>query len=242
MKITFTIDCRRMNVNCKTLIVESELIIVRSIKKRLTEWGSHDHIVVKNLQNAIHHLSSTEEISLIALNFDLIKNGITTDTLDQLHQKFQVPFVFYTAYKAHIDLTDPEVCFIRPVDKETIVDIMSATHHKSQNNGSIIIKDGNVRVKVNSNDILYLESENNYLNLVTNKKKYLIRSSIEKFLEKLSDPNFVRIHRSYAVNILKVGAVNGKYVLIDQEKCPLSRTHKREVLHRFLETDRRGLV
>ena len=98
---------------------------------------------------------------------------------------------------------------------------------------SIIIKDGHLNVKVKLSSILWLKSENVYVEIKTKEKIYLVRNSLDKFLEELIDENFLRIHRSYAVNVNQVKAVNGQYVIVADEKIPLSRKFRDDLLIKF---------
>ena len=82
-------------------------------------------------------------------------------------------------------------------------------------------------------DILWIKSDNIYLEVKTEDKTYLVRNSLDKFYEELNDIDFLRIHRSYVVNLKQIKAVNGQYIIIGAEKIPMSRSLRDELLIKF---------
>ncbi|CAL2083265.1 LytTR family DNA-binding domain-containing protein [Tenacibaculum sp. 190524A02b] len=84
--------------------------------------------------------------------------------------------------------------------------------------------------KVYISEILYLESDRNYLTFVLNNKKLTIIDSLKKWETLLITSSFVQIHKSYLVNVNHVNKYSGSYVFINDQKIPIGRTYK----HQFL--------
>ena len=77
------------------------------------------------------------------------------------------------------------------------------------------------------NDIQYIKSDNVYVEIFTEGHRYIQR----KFLGQISKElpaQFVRVHRSYLVNMDRVTELNKTFVLIDDQKTPVSRKFKLE--------------
>jgi DNA-binding LytR/AlgR family response regulator len=77
------------------------------------------------------------------------------------------------------------------------------------------------------NDIQYIKSDNVYVEIFTEGHRYIQR----KFLGQISKElpaQFVRVHRSYLVNMDRVTELNKTFVLIDDQKIPVSRKFKLE--------------
>lgn len=108
-------------------------------------------------------------------------------------------------------------------DKETIL----------QMNDCIFVKQNYQFVKVKLPDILYVESDNNYVNIVTAEKKIALRISLNQLLEKIIFSNLVRIHRSYAVNIHTIQSFTEQDVLIGKLELPIGRNYKESFLKHF---------
>jgi two-component system response regulator LytT len=76
-------------------------------------------------------------------------------------------------------------------------------------------------------DIQYIKSDNVYVEIFTEERRYIQR----KFLGEISKElpaQFVRIHRSYLVNMDRVSQLNKTFALIDGQRIPVSRKFKLE--------------
>ncbi len=92
---------------------------------------------------------------------------------------------------------------------------------------SVMIKDGHNQTKVKLQDILYLEALKDYTKIVTPVKKHCVLFSIGNLLKEDSFKNFVRIHRSYAIQKLYVIKVNPNLVTLnDYTEIPVGRSYK----------------
>jgi DNA-binding LytR/AlgR family response regulator len=115
----------------------------------------------------------------------------------------------------------------RPVpdtaDKETVL----------QMNDYIFVKNNYVFVKIKLPDLLYIEADNNYVNVITQEKKFVLRLSLSQLLEKINYKPLVRIHRSYAVNINAIQSFNDQEVQINKAELPIGRNYKEEFLKNF---------
>jgi DNA-binding LytR/AlgR family response regulator len=108
-------------------------------------------------------------------------------------------------------------------DKETILQI----------NDCIFIKQNYQFVKVKIADILYVESDNNYVRIITSGGLYVLRVSLNQLLEKIIFQQLVRIHRSYAVNIHAVKSFTEQDVLVGDKEIPIGKNYKETFLKRF---------
>ena len=81
-------------------------------------------------------------------------------------------------------------------------------------------------MKVKFSDILYLESEHVYVNVHTLHKTFLVRSSLQDYLQHFSDKTFFRIHRSYAVNTEHIQSVHAEYVTINNQMLPVGKSYR----------------
>lgn len=87
-----------------------------------------------------------------------------------------------------------------------------------------------------SNSILYIYSQSNYLNIVTESETINIREKINVFFEKLPQQTFVRIHNRYIVNMQQIAAVDCtdyKIVLKNEEVQYVSRAYKSSFLEHY---------
>ncbi|RTQ49683.1 response regulator [Hymenobacter gummosus] len=97
----------------------------------------------------------------------------------------------------------------------------------------VFIKHNYQFVRVPIGDILLLEADNTYTTLITAQRKYALRLTLSTVLERLSVPQLVRVHRSYAVNIQRVEAFGETEATVAGQLVPLGRQYKDAFLQHF---------
>jgi DNA-binding LytR/AlgR family response regulator len=94
---------------------------------------------------------------------------------------------------------------------------------------SLTIKDGHSQIKLPQQDIIYLEAMQDYTKVVTENKNYLTLTTLTGFLEKLSENNFLRVHRSYAVAIKKINELHSNRIICGNLEIPIGKTYKNAI-------------
>ncbi len=82
------------------------------------------------------------------------------------------------------------------------------------------------KVKIYFSEILYIESQKEYVRIVTHDKSYLTKMSTHEIEDLLPDSLFKRIHRSFIIAIHKVRSFNSEMVEINGSKIPVGRDYK----------------
>jgi DNA-binding LytR/AlgR family response regulator len=101
---------------------------------------------------------------------------------------------------------------------------------------SFFVKADGVNYKVLFQDIHYLESKGNFVQLHLQNNKLLTADTLSNMEEKLSPYGFLRVHKSYLVNQQKVSAVDGHQLIIGKEKIPVGNSY-RQVVKRALDLE-----
>ncbi|WP_347069976.1 response regulator transcription factor [Flavobacterium sp. WV_118_3] len=94
---------------------------------------------------------------------------------------------------------------------------------------SLFIKKKNTLKKVRMDDIIYIEVEERYCNIITEHEKFVIMISLTKLSELLESSKFVRTHRNYIVNTSKIEEIilpENLLILQGNHKVTLSDKHK----------------
>ena len=94
----------------------------------------------------------------------------------------------------------------------------------------LIIKSNLKKIKVYTSNIKWIEAFGDYIKVVTYQDTHLVLSTMKSFEIELPKDNFLRIHKSYIINLDKVDRFNSKQVEISGEKIPLSRNKKEEIV------------
>lgn len=87
--------------------------------------------------------------------------------------------------------------------------------------------------KIVLQDILYLESDRNYITVVTKTQKLSYIDSLKNWKEKLPEQEFIQIHKSYIINSKCVDKIAGNELYIQTNRLPIGRTYKQELLQRL---------
>ncbi|MCB4809460.1 LytTR family DNA-binding domain-containing protein [Tamlana sp. 62-3] len=97
----------------------------------------------------------------------------------------------------------------------------------------IFVKSEYENLKVNINDIKYIEGLKDYIKIYTNKDKPILTlNSLKNFEEKLSH-NFIRVHKSYIVSLNHIHSVQRNRIIIDEKWIPIGVSYKTEFLKRI---------
>ncbi|MCM4172752.1 DNA-binding response regulator [Arenibacter sp. TNZ] len=102
-------------------------------------------------------------------------------------------------------------------------------HKVTEEEEYIFVKSNLRQRKVVLNDIKWVEGLGDYIKLVTNEGNVVILSTMKSFEQKLPKDKFLRIHKSYIVNLEKVEKFNSKNVELGGKLVPLSRNKKIEL-------------
>lgn len=126
------------------------------------------------------------------------------------------PIVFNRFFKAIEKFLDTQ---------QTVVHTKEATAEVSH----IFVQSNKKNIKVNYDDILYIESIKDYIKIHTTTARLVIKHGISAFETKL-DSRFVRVHRSYIVNSEKVTAYTKQDIEIDAIEIPIGELYKKSTL------------
>jgi DNA-binding LytR/AlgR family response regulator len=95
----------------------------------------------------------------------------------------------------------------------------------------IFVKDGYKQIKICIEDILYIQSEGNYLNIVSNNEKVLVRMTFQSLMEKLPANLFLRVHLSYVVNFSHIQKIEDNHIFIHNTKIPMGTKYREKLLN-----------
>lgn len=87
-------------------------------------------------------------------------------------------------------------------------------------------------------DILFIESQKEYIKIQTRKGEHLVKYALSKIETELNPLRFVRIHRSFIVSIQKISAFNANEVELEGKTIPIGGNYKDDVAQRLLKLTR----
>lgn len=86
-------------------------------------------------------------------------------------------------------------------------------------------------VKVKFDDILWMKGDGNYTTLVTRKSVFSVRNILKDFESVLPADRFMRIHKSYIVQVAEINAINTREVKVGTDLVPVGRTYYHDLIN-----------
>jgi PAS domain S-box-containing protein len=101
-------------------------------------------------------------------------------------------------------------------------------------NNSFFVKKDSRFVRVNFQDILWIEALDNYVIIKTaSKEQYILHSSMKDIEAKLPPLNFARVHRSYILQLEKINALEENACIIEGNRIPIGKSYKDNLMSRL---------
>lgn len=98
----------------------------------------------------------------------------------------------------------------------------------------IFVKSEYENLKINLDDIKYIESLKDYIKIYTNKDKPILTlSSLKSFEEKLGKSNFIRVHKSFIVSLKHIYSVQRNRIIIDDKWIPIGLNYKDDFIKKI---------
>ena len=88
-------------------------------------------------------------------------------------------------------------------------------------------------IKIDLPSIYLIEAKGDYIKIKTENKDYIVHSTLKKIEEKLPDSLFLKIHRSFIINLKKIIDIEDNSVLIKKDVIPVSRSKRPELMKRL---------
>lgn len=120
--------------------------------------------------------------------------------------------------------------FYKSINKVKKLIQLNSLQQDSMLSKFIFVKDGYKQIKISIEDILYIQSEGNYLNIVTTQGKTLARMTFQGLMEKLPVNLFFRTHLSYVVNLSHIQKIEDNHIFIQDAKIPMGIKYKEKLI------------
>lgn len=245
VKPVFGSYCFRMKLSC---IIVEDIQIAADFLRKFCEKS--DLVDVKghflNVADALEYLDQ-EKVDLLFLDIEM-PGASGFDLLDRLTYSPKIILTTskteyaFNAFQYHVDdyLKKP---FTFKRFQESIHKLQqkvasaqlpqTAAPAPSPDTDFLFIKAEDKLIKLKKDDILFLESMRDYVKFVTPARNYITYSTLKNMEEKLVGPNFLKVHRSYIVNITKIDDIRGNTIYLLGNQIPIGKGHRDEVASRL---------
>lgn len=241
-----------MEKRVSILLVEDELIIADYMQDCLKQFGYDVIDICINYNEAVKILTTAvPDIVLLDITLKGEKNGI--DLANYINVNIKVPFVFITSHsdRATIDKakqTLPYAYLIKPFNESDLYAAVetalmqfatkkSAPVEKDEDEKPIIIKDGifvkqkGKFVKVQLDDLLWIEANDNYVTLYAG-GQYVLKTTLKTLQEALPQ-HFWRIHRSYVINLHHIKSFDSEEITVGSKTLPIGRSYYNDLIEKM---------
>lgn len=127
----------------------------------------------------------------------------------------------------------------KPVDIDKLKEVIRYVQEKQGASRQLIIKEDGEELLININDVIYLESMNQNVRIVTTQGEHVIRYNIGDFEEQLKNYGFFRSHRGYLISLAKVKKLSKNDVIMEGDVIlPVSRSNVKalkDALYTYVE-------
>ncbi|MEJ5265005.1 MAG: LytTR family DNA-binding domain-containing protein [Bacteroidales bacterium] len=195
-----------------------------------------------NAPDAIRYLKKKNDIELIFLDIEMPEmTGI-----DFLNSVIDPPQIIITSSKGKyaLDAFDFDVAdfLLKPFTynrfTKAIEKVMNRIQRHSLNLGSkkseIFIKKNSTLVKLRYEEILYIEALENYVVFNTYTEKFTVHSTMKALVTKLP-PSFIRVHRSYIINLNAINEIDDNIILIRTNEgditIPIGKAYRENLMN-----------
>jgi two-component system response regulator LytT len=112
-------------------------------------------------------------------------------------------------------------------------ELLAEKNNKVDNANDFYVNIDRRLIKIDLSSIYLVEAKGDYIHIKTDDKNYVVHSTLKKIEEKLPDSLFLKIHRSYVINIKKIIDIEDNSVLIKKDVIPVSRSKRPELMKRL---------
>ncbi len=240
----------------KILIVEDNVIIADDMQSMLEEIGYEivDNVIV---YEQAEQVLKTQEVDLVLIDIILASDKTGIDLGKHIRDNYNIPFIFVTSNSDRATVENaktvkPNGYLVKPFEQQdlyTSIEIALSNFDYSGKSASeaplgsddkvvsnsvlrdsIFVKKQHLYYRIQFGDIQYIKADNVYLEVHTIDKKFLVRSPLKDYLEKLPKNKFYRAHKSYIVNVDHIDAINSKDIMINNTLIPISKDFKEFII------------
>lgn len=234
------------HMEIKVLIVEDNPITAQDLEEILTENGIKVVGIARTANQAINKARDLQpDILIMDIKLDGSKDGISA--VQEIYKTDYYPVIYLTANtdREHVEKaysTSPAAFLSKPFDHKDLVhaiELAFVNHYKKvfdsseipEMNKSIFLKNGDKYEKIGIDEIQLIKADGSYSSVVTKTQTFSISLNLQGLSDKIKNPLFFRLHRSYIVNLKCITGFDNQFVFIDKLTIPYSKNYRDDLMN-----------
>jgi DNA-binding LytR/AlgR family response regulator len=212
----------------KILIIEDDAFISEQLAMIITELGYDVTDITDDAKSAITSLmSNPPDMAIVDIKMHGELQGFKV--AEFINSDVKIPFIFLTSFSDESIVNEaathlPSAYLLKPFSKKEIFSTLKVVlRRKDLTIDKALIKSGYGTKYISPNDILYLKSDDKYVEVHTKKETIIYRGKLTELIEELHFERIVQVHRSYAVNLSEVTEFMPTCLIIADEAIPTSK-------------------
>ncbi|MEG0925066.1 LytR/AlgR family response regulator transcription factor [Chryseobacterium sp.] len=215
----------------KCIIIEDELPGIKLLKSYIDKTFFLECIGIFNSVSELP-FGILDKTDFIFLDIQLPGiNGL--DFLKNIEKKPRV--IITTAYRDYaIDAFDQGVVdyLLKPFSYERFLKSIYRLHgsikfsDKEENKNDLFVYADKTFFNINKKDIFLIKAEVDYVKIFYENKNLLVQDSMNSWENKLKEDGFIRVHRSYLINLSKIIKIEGNLIYIKDQVIPVGKTYQ----------------
>lgn len=225
-------------MNC--IIIEDEIPAQRILENYLKKVPNLQLKEVFNSAIAANNYIAKKDIDLVFLDINL--PGISG--LDFMRTLSNPPAVIITTAYPNYAVSSFELptivdYLVKPISFErfykaiTKASRLQKQHENHESEEPIYLNVDKTLHRVTLSEILYVESDRNYITVVTTSKKLTFIDTLKNWINKLDAQSFIQVHKSFIINKTKIEKLSGNDLFIQSHKIPIGRTFRPKLLQKL---------
>lgn len=193
--------------------------------------------LLESFESAIdaYNYLQKNSVDLVFLDVEMPEmNGI--ELIESLENQPQIIMVS-SEQKYVIDAFNLNVAayLMKPLDSypKFLQAVQRAQENIHSRKRSMFIKEETKLVRINLEDIRFIEAFGDYVKLHTDSRFHVTYTSLKELIKRLPQNEFVQVHRSYVVGLEHIEEVDGNMLKISGKQIPMSRSKRDEVMQKL---------
>lgn len=227
-------------------IVEDDVFIASDLAEMLEEMNYEVVWTVHSPSDAITQIKiNPPGLILMDIHLNEVVDGIHLAGI--IKSEYKIPVIFTTAFSDPATLqrvknVSPFGYVVKPYTASGIriaIELAFARTEeeteikKDEPDNAIFINSTSGMVRVNNDEIWYIEAFDYYANIFTANGKILAKMTLGEVLDSIKNEQIVRVHKSFAVHISHIGKIKNNEIHIGDKKIPIGRAYKEDLKNRI---------